>query len=109
MDGVTAVLLAQLATVSLYLACAFAANIALQILGAALFWWTGPRTALTIGHMTGNCNMAVVLAALADRAPFEVFMYFALAQFPMYMLPAVSLPIYRRILARVGGDAGADR
>jgi BASS family bile acid:Na+ symporter len=98
MSGVTEVLLARPWEVLLYVAVAFAANLALQVFGALAFWRAGRRLSLTIGHMTGNCNMALILAALADRAPFEIFMFFALAQLPMYMLPALTLPLYRRLM-----------
>ena len=100
MSGVTEVLLARPLEVLLYIAIAFAANVALQLLGALIFWRSGLRLALTIGYMTGNCNMGLVLATLPDTAPFEIFMYFALAQLPMYMLPALTLPLYRRLVAR---------
>lgn len=107
MSGVTEVLLARPLEVLLYVAVAFAANVALQLTGALVFWRSGRRLALTIGHMTGNCNMALVLAALADTAPFEIFMFFALAQLPMYMLPVLTLPLYRRLVpSRVDGLDG---
>jgi BASS family bile acid:Na+ symporter len=47
--------------------------------------------------MTGNCNMGLVLVALAGNAPFDTVMFFALGQIPMYTLPALLMPLYRRV------------
>lgn len=100
MDGVTAVALARPGYVALVTLAAFAANIALQALGALAALRLGLRQALTVGFMTGNCNMGLVMVALADKADFDVIVFFAMAQIPMYMLPALLRPIYRRMLAR---------
>jgi BASS family bile acid:Na+ symporter len=99
MDGVSAALMARPATVALWLAAAFVANPLLQLLGGFAFAWLGKRGALTVGLLTGNCNMGLLLAALPPDSAFDVMLYFALAQLPMYMLPAVLLPLYRRLLA----------
>lgn len=99
MDGVTAVALARPAYVALVTLAAFIANIALQALGALVALKLGLRQALTVGFMTGNCNMGLVMVALADKADFNVIVFFAMAQLPMYMLPALLRPVYRRLLA----------
>lgn len=98
MDGVTAFLIDQPRLLLLTIAAAFAANAALQVLGAAVFLRGGRRIAFTAGHMLGNCNMGLILAVLADRADFAVIAFFALAQLPMYMLPLVAVPIYKRLI-----------
>jgi BASS family bile acid:Na+ symporter len=77
---------------------AFVANPVLQVLGATAFAWLGRRAALTIGLMTGNCNMGLLLASLPASADFEIQMFFAVAQLPMFMLPALLAPLYRRLL-----------
>ncbi|NIA68672.1 hypothetical protein HBA54_08715 [Pelagibius litoralis] len=100
MDGVTAALLREPATVGLWLLAAFIANPALQIAGALAFCWLGRRRALTVGLVSGNCNMGLLLAAFPADTDFEVVLYFAVAQLPMYMLPAVMLPFYRRLIGR---------
>jgi BASS family bile acid:Na+ symporter len=105
MDGVTETLLARPATVLLWLAAAFVANPLLQLLGMAAFSWLGRRGAMTAGLITGNCNMGLILAALPPESDFDVVLYFAVAQIPMYMLPALILPLYRRLLA-AGGNLG---
>lgn len=81
---------------------AFVANIALQAITVAAFWRLGTRRALTAGLCAGNCNMGLVLVALRGEADFEIVVFFAMAQLPMYMLPALQEPVYRRLLARRG-------
>ena len=98
MDGVTATLLERPMTVALWLLAAFIANPALQIAGALAFSWLGRRRALTVGLVSGNCNMGLLLAAFPPGTDFDVVLYFAVAQLPMYMLPAVMLPLYRRLV-----------
>ena len=103
MDGVTATLLTQPALVGYWLLASFIANPALQLAGALAFFWLGRRRALTVGLVSGNCNMGLLLAAFPADTEFEVVLYFAVAQLPMYMLPAVLLPLYRRLLGRRDG------
>ena len=98
MDGVTAVALARPGYVVLVTLSAFCANILLQCLGTLASLRLGMRSAITVGLMTGNCNMGLVMVALADKADFDVIVFFAMAQIPMYMLPALLRPVYRRLL-----------
>lgn len=100
MDGITLLLLAEPAYVLGLAAVAFAANFGLQAAGAAAFLWLGVRPALTVGLATGNRNMALLLAVLPADTPRDILVFFAVAQFPMYMAPAIQLPFYRRLLAR---------
>ncbi|SME97705.1 bile acid:Na+ symporter, BASS family [Tistlia consotensis] len=106
MDGVTRTLLERPGTVALWLAAAFVANPGLQLIAALLFRPLGLRRALTVGLLAGNCNMGLLLAALPPGADFDVVLYFALAQLPMYMLPALALPLYRRLLEARGASTG---
>src|SRR5690606_694548 len=98
MSGVTEAAIARPAHVAYAVALAFVANAGLQALGALAFLWAGRRIAFTVGLMAGNRNMGLVLAALGPGAPAEVALFFAVAQLPMYMLPMLALPIYRRLL-----------
>ncbi|MCG6877406.1 MAG: hypothetical protein LJE97_20140 [Betaproteobacteria bacterium] len=107
MGGITQAAFERPAAVLGTLAAAFASNLALQLLGTLAFWRLGARRALTIGLMTGNLNMGIILVALADKADFDIVMFFALGQLPMYMLPALLAPLYRHAVRRegVGTDA----
>ncbi len=65
MDGVTRRLAGERPDIALaWLAAAWLANPLLQVLGAAVFWRLGRQRALTVGLMTGNRNMGLLLAAL---------------------------------------------
>lgn len=106
MDGVAAFAVRSPAYVAAALAAAFAINLLLQAAGYAAFRGLGRREALTVGLLSGNCNMGLVLVALQGRASFEVTAFFALAQIPMYTLPALLAPAYRRALGRSNDGAG---
>lgn len=103
MDGVTAKLMLQPAYVLLATASAFIANLILQALGYAVGRYAfrlGQPAALTLGILTGNCNMGLVMVSLADRAVFDMVVFFAMGQLPMYMLPGLLQPLYRRVAAQ---------
>jgi len=106
MDGVTAFALQAPAYVAMALAAAFVFNLLLQSAGYVAFRRLGRRGALTVAFLSGNCNMGLVLVALQGRASFEVTVFFALAQIPMYTLPALLAPVYRRLLAGAPVDVG---
>jgi len=106
MDGVTAAAIERPSYVLGTVAAAFGANLALQLAGALAFWRLGIRRALTVGLLTGNCNMGIILVTLADKADFDIVMFFALGQIPMYTLPMVLGPLYRHALRREGARDG---
>jgi BASS family bile acid:Na+ symporter len=99
MDGVTALALGRPGYVAGATIAAFAANFLLQAVGTMVWLRDGMRRALTVGLLTGNRNMGLVLVALGADASFEVVAFFALAQIPMYLLPGLLLPVYRRLVA----------
>ena len=104
MDEVNLALTTRPETVALWLAASFVANPLLQGLGWIAFRGRRLRPALTVGLISGNRNMGLLLAALPAGADPDVALYFAIAQLPMYMLPAIVLPFYRRSLARADLD-----
>jgi hypothetical protein len=99
MDGMSALVLARPGFVALAVAAAFGFNLVLQGLGAAVAWRAGARRALTIAILSGNCNMGLLIVALGDAADPALVAYFALAQIPMYTLPALLQPAYRALLS----------
>ena len=99
-DGVTEMALQAPVHVLNTTLLSFLFNIALQVAGAALFWHLGPRIALAVGLMSGNCNMGLVLVTMADHADPDTIMYFAVGQAPMYTLPVLLTPVYRWLVAR---------
>lgn len=105
MDGVTAFAIARPGYAAAALAAAFGFNVLLQATGYALFRRLGRRAALAVALASGNCNMGLVLVALQGKADFEVTVFFALAQIPMYTLPALMARAYARLLGRAPGTA----
>lgn len=100
MAGVTDAVFARPATVALWTLTAFIANPVLQLLGILAFSWLGLRKALSVGLLSGNCNMGLMLAVLPAEKDADVLLFFAIAQLPMYMLPVVMVPLYKRLLKR---------
>lgn len=97
MDGVTARLLAEPGTVLLFLAVALAANIGFQVLSTLLFWRAGRRRAASIGLMSGNRNIGLILGLTGGIAGDDLLLYLAVAQVPIYVLPVLAKPVYRRL------------
>ena len=106
MDGVSALLLREPGFV---LACAlavYAFNVGLQAAGALAFAWLGRQGALTLGLCSGSGNLGLLLAALPDRVSFELLVFIAAAQLPIYTLPVIQRRLYHRWLGQRGGTAG---
>ncbi|MEZ5864282.1 MAG: hypothetical protein R3D25_09535 [Geminicoccaceae bacterium] len=100
MDGFTATALARPALVGGIVVAVFALNLGLQaITVAALLPFLPLRTALTAGLVAGNNNLGLILAAVIDSAPPAMLVFVATAQFPIYLLPIVQRPLYRRWLS----------
>jgi BASS family bile acid:Na+ symporter len=70
---------------------------ALMTVTSALFWASGRERALTLGISAGMRNMGLMLAA-ASGVSDTVWLYFAVAQFPIYLAPWLLYPIVQRIL-----------
>lgn len=99
MDGVTARLLADPWTVAGFTASAFILNMSLQAIGTGLFFWLGWQDALTMGLASGYRNMAIMLVLTAGMAGPDMWLYVAIAQFPIFVMPMLTNPLYRRVLA----------
>jgi BASS family bile acid:Na+ symporter len=102
MDGVGALALSEPGTVAVYAATTFTASLGLQALSFLAFAWLDRAAAPTVALVGGNRNMAVVWANLGSAATPELMLFFALMQLPIYALPILLAPIYRR-LAGTGG------
>lgn len=70
----------------------------LYIVSTVLFWRLGPRTAMAIGLVSGNCNMGLMYLIMVDQAPLNLLIFFAIGQIPMYFLPALLAPLINRLL-----------
>ncbi|MHA1151351.1 MAG: hypothetical protein ACTSQ7_01575 [Alphaproteobacteria bacterium] len=96
MDGVTAEVLARPGKMFGFLVAAVVFNAGLQTLGALAFRGRGRLGALTVGLVLGNRNMALMLVLMAGVVDPDFGLYVAMAQLPIYLLPSLGAPIYRR-------------
>ena len=78
-------------------ALSFVITYALMAVTTALFWPLGPARALSLGMSSGTRNMGLMLAA-ASGVSDVVWLYFAVAQFPIYLAPQLFHPLVSRIL-----------
>ncbi len=83
------------------LALSTAVSLAVSALTALVFMRAGRETSFALGHAAGSRNMGLMLAAAA--VPELVWLYVAVAQFPIYLMPLVYKPLARRL--RLGQDA----
>ncbi len=78
-------------------ALAFVVSFVLFVVTAALFMRAGREHAFTIAFMTTQRNMGLMLAATGGVLPELAWIYFALCQFPVYLLPQLLKPLARRL------------
>ena len=81
-------------------ALAFALALAMIALTALVFLRAGPARAFAIGLIAGNRNIGLMLAATGFVVPDLAWLYFALMQFPIYLLPHLLKPLARRVSAK---------
>ncbi len=111
-DGLTGTILARPGHAFVFIVGAFAGNFALQVIGGVAFWLLARaglfdrRQALTIALGSGNRNLAVLVAVLGPSADADLFLFLAVNQFPMYFVPALLGPIYRRMLGAAAERPG---
>jgi BASS family bile acid:Na+ symporter len=98
MDGVTHRLSLETEYVLTVVAISFLANVLLQAAGGAAFFSTGASSALTAAFACGNRNMGLLLAVMPESSAPDTLLYFAVAQIPMYTLPALLSPMYNALL-----------
>jgi hypothetical protein len=80
-------------------ALAFAATYAVLGLTMLVFAAAGRERAFVLGMMTSQRNMGLMLAATGGAVPDFTWLYFAIAQFPIYLAPLLLGPLARRIKA----------
>jgi predicted Na+-dependent transporter len=103
MDGVTARLLADPATIASLLLAATVAALLLHWLGYLLFRRAGLVTAYTASVLSGNRNVGLMLVITAGTAGSLFPLYAGIAQIPMYFAPLLLTPFLRRSVARQAG------
>ncbi len=56
------------------------------------------RTALTAGYCSGGRHNALLMAVLPITADPDIFLFIAAVQVPIYIIPTLLQPLYRRLL-----------
>ena len=56
------------------------------------------RIALTAGYCSGGRHNALLMAVLPVAADPDIFLFIAAVQFPIYLIPTLLQPLYRRLL-----------
>jgi BASS family bile acid:Na+ symporter len=56
------------------------------------------RSALTAGYCSGGRNNGLLMAVLPAAANPDIFLFIAAVQVPIYVIPTLLQPIYRRLL-----------
>lgn len=62
-----------------------------------LFRWAGRGQNLMLGFAAGHRNMSLMIAATGAFLPETTWLYIAVAQFPIYLLPLLLRPLARRL------------
>lgn len=95
MDGVTAHLVSDPLLVLRLTLLAFALSLGMTAVTTLVFWPAGRARAFAIGLIAGNRNIGLMLAATGFAVPEVAWLYFAVAQFPIYLLPHLMRPLAR--------------
>ena len=97
MDGVTAAALADPKLVTTFLGIAFALSTTGLVLGMVCLRHVPPTDRFMLGYASAQRNMGLLVAALGAGVPPTTFLFFALAQFPIYLMPWLLNPLARRL------------
>jgi BASS family bile acid:Na+ symporter len=97
MDGVLVAILSEPLKMLGLTVLSFALSLGLAALTAFVFARLGAGQALALGLAAGNRNMGLMLAAAGTAVPDLTWLYFAVAQFPIYLMPAMLKPLARRV------------
>ena len=100
MDGVTEAALQRPMVVAGFLAAVFGVSLVGLAAGMAALAPFARGDRFTLAYATGHRNIGVLIAALGAHVPESTFLFFALAQFPIYLMPQILRPLAAAILAR---------
>jgi hypothetical protein len=97
MDGVVDHFIADPPLVLALTALAFALSLGMLAITALVFLRAGRARAFAIGLIAANRNVGLMLTATGFAVPDLAWLFFALAQFPIYLLPHLLKPLARRL------------
>jgi BASS family bile acid:Na+ symporter len=99
MDGVVARAAAEPVKLAVFVGAAFAGMILCNLVVAAgALPLLDRRDALTAGYCSGGRHNALLMAVLPASADADIFLFIAAVQFPIYLIPTLLQPLYRRLL-----------
>jgi bile acid:Na+ symporter, BASS family len=105
MDGVLAAAVADPGRVARFLGIAAGVSLVGFVAAELALRPLSPADRLVLGYGTGQRNMGLLIAALGAATPDTTFLFFALAQFPIYLMPQIVKPLARRL--RPAAEAAA--
>ena len=97
MDGIAARFLADPLLVIGLVVLAFTLTFVLLGSTALVFAAAGRDRAFALSLTAANRNLGLMLAATGVTLPDATWLYFGLAQFPIYLAPQILLPLARRV------------
>jgi hypothetical protein len=97
MDGIAARFLAEPLLVIGLIALSFALTFVLLGSTALAFRGAGRDRAFALGLAAANRNLGLMMAAAGTALPDATWLYFGLAQFPIYLAPQMLQPLARRV------------
>jgi hypothetical protein len=112
MDGMGRHILERPALVAMLTVTVFALSTVLILATCLVMRRAGRSAALALGLAVGCRNMGLIFAAVGGAAPELTWLYFAVAQFPIYTLPQLLRPVVHRWVvpgSLPAGDSGVRR
>ncbi len=101
MDGVVAKAIAEPLKLAGFVAGAFGGMLLCNfVVALGTLPFVDLRTALTAGYCSGGRHNALLMAVLPVTADPDIFLFIAAVQFPIYIIPTLLQPLYRRLLPR---------
>jgi BASS family bile acid:Na+ symporter len=100
MDGVADHFRADPVLVIKLTGLAFALALGMIAVTALIFLRAGRARALAIGLIAGNRNIGLMMTAMGFAVPDIAWLYFGLAQFPIYLLPHLLKTLATRLAAK---------
>jgi len=98
MDGVVARAIAEPGKLAGFIAGAFAGMVLCNlIVTTGCLPFLPRREALTAGYCSGGRHNALLMAVLPASADPDIFLFIAAVQFPLYLMPTLLEPVYRRL------------
>ncbi|HWV53206.1 Na+-dependent transporter [Pseudorhodoplanes sp.] len=96
MDGVGRHILTQPLLVGALTLFVYALSMVLIVMTCVIFHKAGRSSALALGLAVGSRNMGLMVGAAGSAVPELTWLYFAVAQFPIYTLPHALRPLIHR-------------